>query len=114
MKNLNNIKIQRRKIKNTQKIRKVSDRVRILVKKSLKYDYIQAIDDKKNKTIFSTNTQKIKDGKKIEKDKKIAEEMANYLVKNKIKKIVFDRNGYKYHGRVKIIAETLRKNQIIF
>lgn len=110
----NTIKAKKRKNKISKKIKVVSNRIRIIVFKSIKYDYIQAIDDEKNITLTTFTTKKIKSEKKIEKDVKIAEAMAEFLNSKKIVSIVFDRRGYRYHGRIKIIAETLRKNGIKF
>lgn len=57
---------------------------------------------------------KIKEGKKTEKAAKVGEELAKKALAKKIKKVTFDRNGFKYHGRVKALAEGARKGGLEF
>lgn len=78
---------------------------RVSVFRSHKYLYLQAIDDKNQKTIAAGSTLK---------SKSPAEDLAAQLKIKKIKKIVFDRSGYQYHGQVKKIAESLRKAGLEF
>ncbi len=103
------------------KLKKISsaDRYRLSIKRSLKNISAQIIDDKNNKTLMSTSsTQKdIKSMKlknKSELSIKVAEKLAKEAKDKKIIKIYFDRGGYKYHGRIKLFAETLRKNGMEF
>ena len=79
------------------------------------YFYWQIIDDSKNITILSSSSRdksiKSLDKKnKTELSKIVAEKLAKAAQEKKITKIYFDRGIYKYHGRVKVLAETLRKN----
>lgn len=106
--------IQLRKAKVSKKARAISDRIRVVVYKSLNYDYLQAIDDKQHKTIAGVTTKKIEGKTRMEKAEKLGAAMATLLNEKKIKDIVFDRRGYKYHGRIKTLAEALRKNGINF
>ena len=99
------------------KIKKVSksDRFRLSVSRSIKNISAQIIDDGKNITLLSasSNEKDIKSLKKINKtelSKIVAEKLAKKAQEKKITKIYFDRGIYKYHGRVKVLAETLRKN----
>ena len=111
-KKVNSIKKLRIK-RNTIKT-KNNNRVRVLVYKSLKHDYLQAIDDTTNKTIVSLSTKTINKSKKEDKLEEFAKNFAKKLKTKKINKIVFDKRGYKYHGRIKLICDYLRKNKINF
>lgn len=100
--------------KTTNKIKTVSNRVRVVIYKSLKFDYINALDDSKNIIICGLSTQKIEGKTKKDKAQILGENFAKLLLKKNIKNIVFDRKGYKYHGRIKIICDAMRKNGINF
>ena len=105
--------------RNRAKLKKVSlDRFRITVFKSSKNISAQIIDDKINKTIVSaSSTEKdMKKDKKKKTDLSIAlgEILAKRAAEKKINKVYFDRGGYKNHGRIKALAESLRKNGLSF
>ena len=109
----------KRLLRNRNKLKKVNiDRYRITVFKSLKYISAQIIDDKVNKTIVSASSME----KNLKKDKKnktalsilLGEILAKRASEKKISKVFFDRGAYKYHGRVKALAESLRKNGLNF
>lgn len=87
---------------------------RVSIFRSNKYFYAQAIDDTKGFTLASVDGKKM--GLKNNKDdvKKIAESFAKSLKGAGISKIVFDRNGYLYHGVVATFADSLRENGIAF
>ena len=109
--------IQRKRNRVRNKIKKVSknDRFRLSVSRSTKNISAQIIDDNKNITLLSasSNEKDIKSLKKINKtelSKIVAEKLAKKAQEKKITKVYFDRGVYKYHGRVKIFAEILRKN----
>ena len=77
------------------------------------------MDDSQNKTVCSSSSIDKSLSKQISKSKNkmgmskiVAEDLANKLKTNKIDRVVFDRNGYRYHGRVKLVADTLRENGI--
>ena len=113
-----NSKIKRR-LRNRKKLKKVNvNRYRISVSKSLKNLSAQIIDDVQKKTLVSASSieKEIKNKKikKIEKSSLIGEILAKRAIEKKINKVYFDRGGYKYHGRVKAFAETLRKNGLKF
>ena len=103
-----------------KKLKKVNtERFRLTVHRSSKNISAQIIDDKKNITLISCSSieKDIKSMKKINKtelSKVVAEKLAKKAQEKKITKIYFDRGGYKYHGRIKIFAETLRKNGMEF
>jgi len=113
--------IDRKKFRVTNKVKRVSspDRFRLSISRSLKNISAQIIDDVKNITLLSSSSVE-KDVKamskvnKIEVSKIVAEKLAKKAVEKKITKIYFDRGVYKYHGRVKAFAETLRKNGMEF
>tara|TARA_B100001769_G_C21491969_1_gene285428 strand:+ start:100 stop:456 length:357 start_codon:yes stop_codon:yes gene_type:complete len=111
----------RKKFRITNKLKKVSkpDRFRLSIFRSSKNISAQIIDDSKNVTLLSASSveKDIKDSKtknKSELSKIVAEKLAKKAQEKKITKIYFDRGIYKYHGRVKIFAETLRKNGMEF
>ncbi len=110
---------KKRTKRNRLKLKKVNvGRFRITVSKSLKNISAQIIDDKINRTIVSASSTE-KDLKKIKKNKTalsvvIGEILAKRAVEKKINKVYFDRGGYKYHGRVKALADSLRKNGLSF
>ena len=113
--------IQRKRNRVRNKIKKVSknDRFRLSVSRSTKNISAQIIDDNKNITLLSasSNEKDIKSLKKINKtelSKIVAEKLAKKAQEKKITKVYFDRGVYKYHGRVKIFAEILRKNGMEF
>ena len=117
MKRINN-KIKR-KLRNRNKLKKVNvSRYRISVSKSLNNLSAQIIDDKSKKTLVSASSiekeVKLKKIKKMEKSNLIGEILAKRAKEKNITNVYFDRGAYKYHGRVKTFAETLRKNGMKF
>ena len=117
MKKINNR--VKRKLRNRKKLKDVNtNRYRISVTKSLKNFSVQIIDDKQKKTLVSASSieKDIKKNKvkKIEKSSLIGEILAKRAKEKNINEVYFDRGAYKYHGRVKIFAETLRKNGLKF
>ena len=111
----------RKKFRVTNKLKKVAKigRLRLSIFRSSKNISAQIIDDTKNITILSASSVE-KDVKesmtknKSELSKIVAEKLAKKAQEKKISKIYFDRGIYKYHGRIKIFAETLRKNGMDF
>ena len=113
--------LDRKKFRIRNKVKKVvkSDRFRLCVSRSSKNISAQIIDDVKNITLLSSSSieKEIKSMDKINKtdiSKIVAEKLAKKAVEKKITKIYFDRGVYKYHGRVKAFAETLRENGMEF
>ena len=112
---------KRKRFRVSNKVKKVSsnDRFRLSISRSSKNISAQIIDDLKNITLLSASSieKDIKSGAKTNKtelSKIVAEKLAKKAQEKKITKIYFDRGIYKYHGRVKIFAETLRKNGMEF
>ena len=109
----------KRKLRNRKKLKSVnSNRYRITVSKSLNNLSAQIIDDKQKKTLVSASSVekeiKMKKAKKMEKSSLIGEILAKRAKEKNINDVYFDRGEYKYHGRVKTFAETLRKNGLKF
>lgn len=86
---------------------------RVSVFRSNKYFYAQAIDDAKGVTLASVDGKKMGLSNNREDVKKISIEFAKRLKDAKIQKVIFDRNGYLYHGVVAIFADSLRENGIV-
>ena len=112
---------KRKKFRVTNKLKKLApkDRYRLSIFRSSKNISAQIIDDSKNITLLSASSveKDIKSNQKISKielSKIVAEKLAKKAQEKKITKIFFDRGIYKYHGRVRIFAETLRKNGMEF
>ncbi|WP_440937107.1 50S ribosomal protein L18 [Candidatus Pelagibacter sp.] len=111
----------RKKFRVSNKVKKVAskDRFRLSISRSARNISAQIIDDTKNITLLSASSveKDIKTSEKMNKSKLsevVAERLAKKAQEKKITKIFFDRGIYKYHGRVKIFAETLRKNGMEF
>ena len=89
--------------------------LRLVVFRSNKNIEIQVIDDLKRNTLVSVNSKMLKlKNNNIDSAKILGKEAAIRCIKNNIKEIVFDRNGYYYCGRIKALAESLRENGIKF
>jgi len=102
----------RRKLKKTSK-----NRLRLSVYRSARNISAQIIDDKNNKTLVAVSSVKEKaadKNKKREKSIYVAGLLAKKALEKKITQVYFDRGGYKYHGRIKIFAEALRKKGLNF
>jgi len=87
---------------------------RLSVFRSNKFIYAQAVDDTKGKTLASTSDIKMKKGTKTEHAKEVGKAIAEACIKAKIGKVVFDRNGFKYTGRIKLVADAAREAGLKF
>lgn len=96
------------------KIRGTDVRPRLTVFRSNKFIYAQVINDITGKTLAQANDVKIKKGTKTERAKEVGKMIANVALKDKIKKVVFDRNGFKYTGRIKLVADEARASGLEF
>ena len=117
MKKLSKTKV--RLLRNRKKLKSVSsNRYRISVFKSLKNISAQIIDDKEKKTLVSVSSIekeiKAKKKQKSETSVLLGEILAKRAAEKKITKVYFDRGAYKYHGRIKALADSLRKNGLEF
>ncbi len=87
---------------------------RLAVFKSNKRIYAQIIDDSKSKTLASASDIKTTKGSPIERSKEVGKTIAENAKKAGITKVVFDRGGFKYTGRIKELAESARANGLVF
>ena len=87
---------------------------RLIVFRSNKHIYAQIFDAQKGKTIVGTSDLKDDTGTKVKIAEKVGEDIAKQAIKSGIKEVVFDRQGYKYHGRVKALAEKAREAGLKF
>ena len=112
---------KRKRFRVSNKVKKVApkNRFRLSLLRSSKNIFAQIIDDSKSVTLVSASSieKDIKTENKVNKtelSKIVAEKLAKKAQQKKITKIYFDRGVYKYHGRIKIFADTLRKNGMEF
>lgn len=108
----------RRKLRVRKNIFGTLERPRLNVFRSTKHIYAQVIDDVSGNTLASASTLakgvEVKDGKKVDKAKSIGLLIAAECKKKNIEAVVFDRNGYRYHGRVRAVAEAAREGGLKF
>ena len=112
-----NVNYNKRAQRIRRKLKQVnSERFRLTVFKSSRNISAQIIDDKSNKTLISATSIKEKNTNKKKTDLSllVAERLSRKAMEKKITKVYFDRGGYKYHGRIKIFAEALRKGGLVF
>jgi large subunit ribosomal protein L18 len=111
---------KQRKIRIRKKIQGTSERPRLCVFRSSRHIDAQIIDDTNGSTIVSASTYEkgVREGEKF--DSKVAaavfigEQIAKRALEKGISKVVFDRNGYLYHGRIKAVSEGARKGGLVF
>lgn len=104
----------RLKAKIRVRISGTKERPRLSVFRSNKFIYAQVIDDKEGKTLAQASDVKITKGTKTERAKQVGSMIAEVCLKMKIDKVVFDRNGFKYTGRIKLVADTARASGLKF
>ena len=101
-----------RRAKKTRMRIKSQNLPRLTVFKSSQHIYAQIIDSSGSKVLAATSTldNSIKSkGRSVESAKEVGEKIADLSIKSGIKKVIFDRSGYRYHGRIKMIAEAARE-----
>ncbi len=96
------------------KISGTATRPRMSVFRSNKAIYVQVIDDLAGSTIAAASSKGIEGGTKSEIAAKVGEEIAKKVIEKGVSEVVFDRNGYLYHGRVKSLADAARKGGLKF
>ena len=114
---MGNVNYNKRARRVRKKLKQVnSERFRLTVYKSSRNISAQIIDDKSNKTLISATSIKDKNTNKKKTDLSllVAERLSKKAIEKKITRVYFDRGGHKYHGRIKIFAEALRKGGLIF
>ncbi|MBD3363186.1 50S ribosomal protein L18 [Candidatus Dojkabacteria bacterium] len=106
---------KRRKMKIRKKISGTADRPRLAVFRSNAHIYAQLIDDENNVTLGSASDLDLKaKGTKTERAETVGKEIAKIAKSKKIETIIFDRGGYKFHGRVKALADGAKEAGLIF
>lgn len=111
---------QRSKHRIHKRMRGSGGRPRIVVFRSLNHIYVQAVDDESGKTLASASSLdkecrgKSKTGGNIAAAKVVGEEIARRLKQRGHESVVFDRGGYRYHGRVRVLAEAAREHGLRF
>jgi large subunit ribosomal protein L18 len=105
---------EKRRRRSRSRIYGTTECPRLCVFRSLLGIYAQMIDDTKGKTLASVRTKELKDKNNIEGANKLGKLMAKKCKDKKIEKAVFDRGGYKYHGKIKAFAEGAREGGLKF
>ena len=96
------------------KISGTAERPRMSVFRSNKGIYVQVIDDLTGNTIGAASSKGLEGGTKVEVAAKVGEEIAKRAMEKGVTEVVFDRNGYLFHGRVKSLADAARKGGLKF
>lgn len=116
-KNIKNLRKARRKARVRVKVSGTNKKPRLSVARSLKHVSAQLIDDQAGKTLVAASDWEIKvgkDQKKVDRAFKVGELLAQKALAAKIETVVFDRAGFRFHGRVKALAEGARKGGLKF
>lgn len=96
------------------KVSGTAERPRMTVFRSNKEIYVQLVDDSEGKTLASASSKGIESGTKSEKAAKVGQAIAEKALAAGIAEVVFDRNGYLFHGRVKSLADAARNGGLKF
>ena len=96
------------------RVQGTAERPRMTVFRSNKAIYVQLVDDLKGETLVSASSKGLEGGTKTEIAAKVGEAVAGKAKEKGIETVVFDRNGYLYHGRVKSLADAARKGGLKF
>ncbi len=108
----------KRHLRLRKKLQGSVERPRLSVFRSGKHIYAQVVDDHSQKVLCQASTLtkelKIKKGYNVEAATKVGEAIAKKALANKVNRVVFDVGGYKYHGRIKALAEAARKGGLQF
>jgi large subunit ribosomal protein L18 len=91
-----------------------AEKPRLIVFRSARYIYAQLIDDTTGKTLASAHDMKAKQGTKVERAAAVGKELGEKAKAAKVETCTFDRNGYKYHGRIKALADGAREAGLKF
>ncbi len=112
-KSRNQLRIHRKR-RVRAKINGTQERPRLAVFVSLKGIYAQVIDDVKRQTLISANLKEVKGKNNISSAEKVGQLLAKKCAAKKISEVIFDRSGYKYHGKVRALADGARKGGLLF
>ena len=105
---------QLRHLRVRKKVNGTPERPRLVVFRSDKHIYAQLVDDTVGRTIVTVSSQRVTSGKKSEKAAEVGKQVAAVAKDKGITRVVFDRGGYKYHGRVKAVADGAREGGLEF
>jgi large subunit ribosomal protein L18 len=109
-----NDKRTRLKRKIREKISGSLERPRLSIFRSNKFIYAQVINDATGKTLAQASDMKMTKGTKTERAKEVGKMISEVCIKAKINQVVFDRNGFKYTGRIKMVADSARAGGLKF
>lgn len=105
----------RRKLRNRSKVRSsASGRPRLSIYRSSKYIYAQIIDDAAGRTVAQVGSKAVKAGTKTDSAAAVGKAVAEAAIAAGVKQVVFDRGQYRYHGRVKALADAAREAGLDF
>ena len=104
----------RRHLRVRNKVAGTAERPRLVVYRSLKHITAQLVDDDAARTLATVTSVKVGEGKKAEKSTEVGKRIAERAKAAGITKVVFDRAGYQYHGRVKAVADGAREGGLEF
>ncbi|MHB1863266.1 MAG: 50S ribosomal protein L18 [Gemmatimonadaceae bacterium] len=104
----------RRHLRVRRTVTGTAERPRLVVFRSLKHIYAQLVDDTSNRTLVTVTSQAVSEGKKSERSAAVGKTIAEKAKAAGITRVVFDRAGYKYHGRVKAVADGAREGGLEF
>ncbi len=104
----------RRHLRVRKKVTGTTERPRLVVRRSLKHIYAQLVDDTTSRTLMTVSDHDITDGKKSAKSAEVGRRIAARAKEAGITRVVFDRAGYQYHGRVKSVADGAREGGLEF
>jgi large subunit ribosomal protein L18 len=104
----------KRHLRVRNKVTGTQERPRLVVFRSLKHIYAQLVDDSANRTIATVSDLNIEQGKKSERAAEVGKQIAERAKSAGITRVVFDRAGYRYHGRIKAVADGARKGGLEF
>jgi large subunit ribosomal protein L18 len=105
---------RRRHFRVRKKVSGTAERPRLVVFRSDKHIYAQLVDDDAGRTLATVSSLKIGEGKKSERAAAVGKQVAEVAKDKGITRVVFDRGGYKYHGRVKAVADGAREGGLEF
>ena len=104
----------RRHLRVRKKVMGTPERPRLVVYRSLKHIYAQLVDDVAQRTLATVSSHTVGEGKKTEKATAVGKALAERAKSTGVTQVVFDRAGYKYHGRVKAVADGAREGGLDF
>ena len=104
----------RRHLRVRKKVAGTPERPRLVIFRSLKHISAQIVDDVAGRTLMTVTSTQLESGKKTEKSTEVGKRIAARAKEAGITKVVFDRAGYKYHGRVKAVADGAREGGLEF